>query len=573
MGLRKLRVSEPVYWSNPLRDLEPRPFMGDVYWPDDPREPDWEEAAKALARFYCSDRVSGGTDPEQQLSSYLANPEKYLILWGEVGIGKSWFIRHELVAGEHSMATGSYHAGFIDMPASGGTAYGVYRWLKPILETYFERFCGSTEDALRSYSSYDLANLLAKPEDQLIGSDLDNVELSVRTWLKVRDEPSPEDTVSYVRRLLDALQHVDAPQLLILVPDNIDKTHDEDQERFVQVAVQLLRNPKIRLIIPLRRSSRLMRDRFSALREFSFQETDLYPLNMREMLLLRFRQSKDGRSLSGKPAADDPPLNGARYTFPQISTMLFGPDAKRVSASGDLLLTLAGSNAREALLLTERLIYSDQLKALRNIGNPEFAVAALMLPEHGVSPGVVNLFDNEEPGKPGNALVRFRVLEYFWNVKRATTSDQSFKRHFRRLGYELDMVKRVVELFVMTQLLVSLRGLSPEDISARPFDDIGTLELTECGERFQGLLRRMWYFVCAKRDVYLPEERIHTDKQGVEYCTHQDFIDWLREGEKREARATREYGRTVGPYRLEWGLMKPHEMAKAALRRFEEEDK
>jgi hypothetical protein len=563
---RKINTIEESSWHNPLKSTYPRPYLGDEIWPDDPRDPKWDLTIEILKKFYCPIRDQQ-QDNIDKLRIYLENPEKYMIIWGDVGIGKTWFIRYELLAGNNSMGKMPYHAGIIDMLSEKDTEYGVYKQLRYVIEMYFERFCTCTIDAINAFIRFDYARLKLKSPDQLTKAELEDVNIILTDWLEMRNGITKMDIENYAIHLLDVLQHVGKNELMILVVDNIDKTRDEEQEQLVKLAVRILRNPQIRLIIPLRRSSALLRDRFSVLKEFSYEEMDLTPLDIREMLKVRFQSSREGANLSTLPRVMDS-KDGKEYTFPAIYNLIFGKE-KANSEAGNLLLTIAASNARESLALTERLLYSDQIKGLRNIVSPEYIVAALMLSDTSqpfITSCILNLFDDEDPSFSGNGLIRFRVLEYFWNVKKASISDQRFQDYFLRLGYDLARVKKVLELFMMTQLLISPRGLSLESFRTLSFDEIGSLEITKSGTEFKNLLQRMWYFVSVKRDVYLPENLIKKDVGGREYCTHTDFENWLRDQEEKEKRAINEYTRVNGEFKLDWGLIHPSKIAKQALR-------
>jgi len=567
---RKLMNFEEVTWRNPLKDVTPIPYMGDEIWPNDPRDPRCEEAVFRMKTFYCSKRRPAQKNITD-LKNYLACPEKYMIVWGDVGIGKSWFMRYELLAGENSMwANGRYHAGVIDMLSGEDTEYRVYIQLRHILETYFSRYCGSTRMALEAYSRFDIARLHGKDAVELSSAEENDAQIAVTKCLELRGYFTQEATISYVLHLLGTLQYLNRPELLILLIDNIDKTRDDEQESLVKLAVRLLRHPQIRLIITLRKSSRLLLDRFSVLKQFTYKEMELSPLDLREMIRLRFCRDRSGRSLSGRPIIWDD-ASKKKYTFPILFTMLFGENEKSISEAGNLLLTMAAKNAREALSLTERLIFSDQLKGLRNVRLPEYAVAALMLSDHSLpeptSSCLINLFNDEEPELSGNNLIRFRLLEYFWNTHGATTSDVRFKQYFQCLGYDLERVKRVIELFIMTQLLVSQRGLSPDNIREMDLEDVGGLVITRSGLELKHLLNREWYFVSVKKDVYLPEWMIRqdTENEGLEYCTNTDFIEWLQEQEEYESYAIRKYSIVHGEMKFDWGLIRPHRIAAQAL--------
>ena len=125
----------------------------------------------------------------------------------------------------------------------------------------------------------------------------------------------------------------------------------------------------------------------------------------------------------------------------------------------------------------------------------------------------------------------------------------------------------MIELFIMTQLLVSQRGLSPDNIREMDLEDVGGLVITRSGLELKHLLNREWYFVSVKKDVYLPEWMIRqdTENEGLEYCTNTDFIEWLQEQEEYESYAIRKYSIVHGEMKFDWGLIRPHRIAAQAL--------
>jgi len=318
----------------------------------------------------------------------------------------------------------------------------------------------------------------------------------------------------------------------------------------------------------LRVTSVVLRSRFSALHECSFSEMTLHPVDMVPLMRKRFCYSGDGTSLHGSPRVRDI-VDGTEYTFPELASLFLGTDAETPSASAELLVNLAAGNAREALALVKRLLYSDQLKSLSNLGSVQHAIAALMLRDEATanvtSGAIIDLFNNEEPGVRGNALIRFRVLEYFWACKQVTSADRNFQEHLERLGYkDSGRLKQVLSLFLMLQIIVSDEGKAPEDVLVEPLDELGTLSITRSGEAYRTLMDQQWYFVCAKRDVYLPENLIGRGSKG-EYCSHGDFVKWLEGEEEKEKASIREWERNNEVKKWAFARKRPSAMARGAL--------
>jgi hypothetical protein len=181
---------------------------------------------------------------------------------------------------------------------------------------------------------------------------------------------------------------------------------------------------------------------------------------------------------------------------------------------------------------------------------------------------LINLFDNEEPSENGNSLIRIRVLEYFRKFKNALFTEIRFIEYFERLGYKLDRVHSVIELFVGAGLLSTKYGLSPDQIRSFGIDKAGTITIEQQNvtQYFEELLNSPWYFICAKRGIYVDEKYISKDAHSNEYIADKDFIEFLKEEEDRERKRIQiweaKYGSTSGTV-----LLQPHILAKNALRK------
>lgn len=551
--LRRIRYKEQITWKNPIKKADPKPFLGEIIFPADPDSPAAKESKQVLDRFYCDEREGRYTDFDA-LGRFVRNPDQQLlVIWGDVGIGKSWFVRHEFVCGELGK---EYHAGVIDILGGGiiSTQETVYRQLCPILESYFDRFCGSVEKAFLEYIRFLVTRQRGRDSDQDVIST--NVSALVNKWL-------PGDySREYAERLLLALEYVNEP-LLFLVIDNIDRAGGNEQQIFLDITKRILKNHRIRVIVPLRRSSALLSDRFKGLKEQAYDEMELTPLKLDKMLARRFLFSKDGVDLSNSPPIRDGEL---QVRFPQLFREIF------TSESGKLLLKIAGKSAREALLLTDRLIHSDHLRGLANIGNAQYAMVSLMLLDYAQLdpnyPYLINLFDNNEPHSPGNALIRFRVLEYLYREKVVSSSSTHFLQYMERLGFDDKRLKQVLSLMVGTSMIYSQEGIVAERFDDLRINELGTFEITDIGKTYwETLIRMQWYFVSIKQGVTIPERYIHFDKaSNTEYITHADLCHFLKEEEEEERFRVRMWenkrGRMEGVH-----LEPPSEIAKRALRR------
>lgn len=290
----------------------------------------------------------------------------------------------------------------------------------------------------------------------------------------------------------------------------------------------------------------------------------LSEIDLREMLKPRFTFSKTGEALD-KVFINDVP-HQQRHTFPQIFDRLMSSEA------GELLTKLAGSNCRVALHLIRRYIESDQLKSLNNVGKLQFMIASLMLTDTSeTDPGaaILNVFDNEERNEPGNALIRYRVLEYISQHGRVILSDRAFIDYFARLGYSAERIRHVLSKMMMVSMIYSEEGYTPQRLLEAEDVATGALFLTETGESYNKvLLKQMWYYVVAKRGLQqrMPHHRLSFDSDRNWYfVTHTQFVEYLKEEEEAERNRAKEWARLNGHRFDNLHLTAPHKLAQSVL--------
>ncbi|MFC2078272.1 hypothetical protein ACFLTM_05650 [Candidatus Bipolaricaulota bacterium] len=539
--IARIEVWEEPGWRNPLRELpgKARPYLGGEAWARVSGSPADRESREVLRRFYCKERLAGGDDAGN-LRAYIHSPnEELFVVWGDVGIGKSWFLRYELLVSDFSVETGDIAAEVIDFLQ--GTFQDapelVMTQLCPVLDKYLNEHGGGAETAMRMYrqSQLDRRKVEGANSEQAFDTVLSE-------WLQLDDGPE------YAQLLLRVIETVEGPPIFI-VADNIDKASDADQERLVGLAAQLLRSHRIKIILPLRKTSQALRDRFARLHEHSFNHLTLAPLDMMSMLRLRFLYSRQGTRLAESPPIAD---GDSSYTFPELFARV------EDSEVAELVRSIAGSDARVALMLVTRLLGSDQLKGLPNVSDAEHALACWMLSDTGavdpVSPFLVNLFDSEEPeGTPGYALIRYRVLEYFASRSEVRAESRPLRRYFDRLGYANERIRDVLLTFMRAGILNSPSGLTPDRIEESDDRSFGILALTQTGRAYwDHLIKMQWYYVTAKRSTRVPVSIIRkNEEEGTEYITHSDFTTWLRKQEDEERQRVRRWESTRGPARVD----------------------
>ncbi|MCI5221940.1 MAG: hypothetical protein D3924_04540 [Candidatus Electrothrix sp. AR4] len=562
MDRKKKFFAEDVTWDNPIKECSYLLYLSDEIFPHDPRLKAYKESLDILTSFYSKDRIDHGANLKKLRSFLRAPNEQLLVIEGPVGVGKSWFVRYNL----HFQDLYPVDAGVIDLlRAAPDDAEGhIYKQVCPIIEAYLTNHFSSPASALKKFAEekYRLRYGVQDASEQQ-----PRVHAGAAKW--VESWLSLEEGKGYADILLQAIESLGGP-FLFLVIDNVDRVSDTDQERLVAIVQRVLRNVRVRLIVPLRDTTPLLIDRFRGLNEVRHESMTLSQINIESMFRPRFHSTRDGNDLNEHKIADIE--HQEYYTFPEIYKLIFK------SETGSLIRTLSGGNCRVALHMTRHLLESNQLKAIRNISNPQFAIAALMLLDTSKSdPGsyIINLFDNKERGEEGNALIRYRVLELFAKKEKINLNDQRTKNYFVRLGYPPQRIRLVVSRLMMASLLHSSRGYTPEELLRAEDDNLGSVIITKTGEAYQTqLLDKMWYYVAAKIDLApnMPSKRQSYDQQkNYYYITKTNFVAYLKDEEKLERSRAKRWDSEHGPKYKKINLICPSIKAKAKL--FQEENR
>ena len=132
-----------------------------------------------------------------------------------------------------------------------------------------------------------------------MGSNVDDQEINILAQELISKYTSSEFDEKYALFLLDILEY-DSDESMFIVLDNIDKTYEKEQEEILKLTSRLLKNANIKLIVPLRKSSQLLGDRFKGLSETRFDGMELSPLNFKEMIHKRFRYNSEGKNIYNK---------------------------------------------------------------------------------------------------------------------------------------------------------------------------------------------------------------------------------------------------------------------------------
>ena len=223
-----------------------------------------------------------------------------------------------------------------------------------------------------------------------------------------------------------------------------------------------------------------------------------------------------------------------------------------------------------------KVITSSQLKGLENINKNEFVIAALMLSDESTCDPydtfLLNLFENNEPGVYGNNLIRFRLLEYFYQEKNGSPNDSNFEKHFQRLNYNMDKLIKVLSIFVGRNLLQSSKFLSPDEILNKSIDELGSYNITKSGEAyFDLLLKKQWYFVAIMRNTMFHSSYISYDKERKhEYILHRNFKKFFEDSEIKEQEFRDQSVKKMGKSTFQY--IYPSQLAQTALFQYKQLD-
>ena len=535
---RIVRVQRPVSWRNPLKEFSPGPYLDGPIFPIQRGSPIDVQALETLRRFYTEQRISGEVDA-RAFRQFLRNPGKHVfVIWGDIGIGKSWFVRHEL----HTAAAATPNLlryEVIDMLHASRTDARETLEQQTIaaLQHYLSGAFGSWERGIRPYAEYQ-----AKTR---YGSEGSAQEISIESKRIINEILGLRDSAR-AKALLEVIEHVEGPRLFIAV-DNLDKALDEDQDSLTDLVARMLYNARIHLIFPLRSSSGSLLDESKILGFFGKQEMHLSAVEFKALLRPRFRHSEFGKELSEFPFTINTKDSLETLTFPKLL------DTFLLSEASKFVMDLAGTNSRQMLDFMHRIVYSNQIDDVLNIASPEACVAALLMHDSGsFSPELsylINLFDDNRPEAPGNALIRFRVLEFFRRSVRVGPQEKRFTNYFGMLGYSSQRVKSVIALFVGARILKTEPVMTRQRIDDSSLDEIAAVTRIESNvnQYFDKLLHSPWYFICVKRSIHIEDYLISHSDDGNEFISDDNFEKFLKGEEDRERKRIEEWTRVNGP--------------------------
>lgn len=527
--VRRVRSTKSRSWNNPLSAvaLEQRPSLGNLRFPPEPWLQHYREELRRVMSLFCDARAEREADQGGVTKFLTERSHPTMVLVGDCGCGKSWFIRHSLA---HHPPPDT-DVGLIDVssfskagePRLANFAERLQLKLAEILGEFVNKRPGGLMTALRYHLEREARGIFG---DQ----PFENPETQAWCRQYLVELAKLANLTAYNALRLQSYGYTDRD--LVLVIDNVDAFYktDEQAQVFEATLENIARTDGVYIIMPMRPSTEFLAKRRSTLLQHQIFSLHLSPIDTTRMLNQRLTTSPTGSDLRHVRVRD-----GAReWTFLEVLNKYIGSD------SSAIIRDLAQGDLRHYIRLFRRLFYSNELNGLANIGKEYHCLGALMLkPGEGFREDmsfVLNVFDNEHPQEIGNALIRWRVLEYFLRGHRQCEGE-FFEYYYRRLGYDLVRVRAVIELWNDAGVL----DLFPKRLG-------GEAVPTPCAAAYEMLVHNLWYCIAIKSGMHIDATYIliagtakaaarqyRIDVSGVgEWVSDAGFLEFLADEETLE---------------------------------------
>jgi hypothetical protein len=517
---RILKVSGgiPAGWVNPIARMDPNhsPFFRNTPYPTKRWERDYEQL-KQLADKLFSDSHANKEQLDIWFDEFINEPreESAVVIEGEIGIGKSWYLAKKLM----SLPEENYNVIILDLRhivTEGNLVHSLNMEIDLFLNYYIKNLKWLYPKFMSDYG--DSFN----PNDNIIMDRMrvyaTNINLEEKNYLR-----------------LHYYSTKDAPQL-ILAFDNIDQFTNEEQDVLVDYCRRLVGGiAGVHIIMTIRPHTTLVKSRMTDFYgEANVRFIQILCPNIFEVLRRRLITDRHGNTVSMSDripgtgttwelllntyAKSDNSRGSAGFVRDLCSTSSLS-EVGKLQYSSDRRTTDFGKDYYEKLdiryylKLFKRILFSNNLKSFDNIGNRYFGVQALMIHDSGrmeeSESFLFNLFDNELPHLAGNALIRYRVLEYFKTIQ---VLDSTFDEYFDALGYGSYNARKVLQLFIEADLVDLVNNHLPE---------VGLLRgiLTIPGERHFEIVTNLWYIICVKTGMNIYEECIKYGEEAMELAS------------------------------------------------------
>jgi hypothetical protein len=537
--ITKVSALIPSNWKNPINILSNpnAPFFGNLRYPVKFWERSYDREIRHVNTIFTNTNANKD-ELNRWFDVFLNSPhrEAPLMVIGNVGIGKSWWIAKKLM----DLDRNKYHPIIIDMRYMRR-----HDKLENSIEKEIDEFlCRYVKGS--EWIHPDLEYLFPdnfNPEEPSIK----DVILKEVTNLSLHDKN---------RKRFRYYNGERAPKLIICF-DNIDHFEEDEQAVILDLCRRIVGNPAgVKIIVAIRPTTQMRKSRLGVF----FGDTLPKPLvlkspNIYQLLNKRLMTNMSGGrvnprekiiatnmtwfELLRKYRDSDHPLGMARFLkdlccHDCYDGMNFDENLypyqkivkKSISETYDI---------RHFMRLFRRLIRSDVLMDLNNISSMYFGIHALLLKEKSSMSEpdsfLFNLFDNEKPEEKGNALIRYRVLEY---CKNFFSIGQEFDLYFEALGCGTENARYVLNQFEDAGLIRIEYAINSQGKKVPTYG-----RLTIPGMRHLEIITNLWYIICIKTGMNIYKECIIYGEEALlkasefvkseEVLKHYSSMGWVPE--------------------------------------------
>lgn len=246
----------PETWTNPIRELpaEQSPILDEVPYPTKSWLPGYEALDRVASALYVAER-RGKRTAYERFTQFFGNPGlRVLIVFGECGVGKSWYTVNAMMKHRPNDTDFAY----IDLrgrPGGMELTTAIHRELG----TYLDQFVNlriSGLDALAHYLIPLIRPLFGSSFDPLGKPERDAMEKAYKELVQANNLPDYNDI---------RLGYFDNTNRSIYIEiDNVDTYPlNEQMVVFDQITRCLSGHTNVKLIVPLRPSSKLLIERLT----------------------------------------------------------------------------------------------------------------------------------------------------------------------------------------------------------------------------------------------------------------------------------------------------------------------
>jgi len=494
----------PIQWSNPIAalPLKSRPYLGNPRYPTKPWDRDYAVQRKIVDALF-TDSHGNKKQLDEWFCGFLemTECEAPLLLVGPVGVGKSWWLARKLM----KLDPAKHHAIIIDLR---------HRERGDRLEQ-------SIHYEISEFLNYYIRDLswLDPDFEAIYGRDFDPDNDEIKTEMRKRAVGLSAMTKEYNLKRLRWYNREGHPELIVAF-DNIDHYTEPEQAIVLDLCHRILGNPPgVKVMVAIRPTTQLPKSRMGVFYgESILPAVDLASPGIYELLAKRLATTADGSKI--EPTDAIPNAGGLRWQGLQDnykhSDHAFGLAGllRQLCSTEKIELPTAYQKGRSSenatydvrhyLRLFNRVLLSDTLGSLSNIGKIYFGIHALVLPgEEPMEEGrayLFNLFDNGYPERRGNALARYRVLEYcalFHDLGKL------FDDFCGAIGIGERPGRDLVHRF-------SDAGLIEIDEQVDKYDNVISITATPTvpGRRHFELTTNLWYMICVKTGMHIYRDMI-----------------------------------------------------------------